>query len=38
MSREIREIEEGSYARPRRYVFAATLVVLAALLVLPFVM
>lgn len=38
MSREIWEIEEGCYARPRRYVFAATLVVLAALLVLPFVM
>ena len=37
MSREIREIEESCYARPRRYVFAATLVVLAALLVLPFV-
>jgi hypothetical protein len=38
MSGEIKEIEEGCYARPRRYVFAATLVVIAALLVLPFVM
>jgi len=37
MSGEIKEIEEGCYARPRRYVFAATLVLIAALLVLPFV-
>lgn len=34
---EIEEIEEGCYASPRRYVFAATLLVIAALLVLPFV-
>jgi hypothetical protein len=38
MTGEIEEIKEGCYARPRRYVFAATLVVIAALLVLPFVM
>lgn len=37
MNSEIEEIEEGCYASPRRYVFAATLLVIAALLVLPFV-
>lgn len=37
MNREIKEIEEGCYTSPRRYVFAATLLVIAALLVLPFV-
>lgn len=37
MTDEIPKIEESCYARPRRYVFAATLVVIAVLLVLPFV-
>jgi hypothetical protein len=31
-------IEESCYRRPRRYVFAAAVIVIAGLLVLPFVM
>jgi len=38
MTDEIQQIEAACYASPRRYVFVATLVVIAALLVLPFVM
>ncbi len=30
-------VEERSYRRPRRYVFAATVVLIIVLLVLPFV-
>jgi hypothetical protein len=37
MTDETEQVEAGCYVRPRRYVFAATLVVIAALLVLPFV-
>jgi len=31
-------IEDASYKRPRRFVFVATLVVIAALLALPFLL
>jgi hypothetical protein len=31
-------VETSSYTRPRRYVFAMTLIVIAGLLVLPFLL